>query len=278
MTDTPSFTTIIRADSTAGDYWRALWQYRELLYFLAWRDVLVRYKQTVIGVAWAVLRPLLTMGIFVLVFAHIAKLPTVGTVPYPILVFAALLPWQFFASSVASAAESLTGNSNMVSKVYFPRLIMPVSSIAPSIMDFMISLVILALLCVIYGFMPGWQIIALPFFMALLIVLVSGVGILLAALNVSYRDFRYAIPFLLQIGLYVSPVGYASATVPEHWRLLYALNPMVGIIDGFRWALLGGQETLYLPGLFLSVLVTSVIGIVGVTYFRRVELYFADRI
>ena len=276
QTQTP--TTLIRAESGARDYWRDLWRYRELFYFLAWRDVLVRYKQTVIGVVWALLRPLLTMGIFVVVFSTIARLPSIGSVPYPIMVFAAMLPWQFFSSALSGSAESLIGNSNMVSKVYFPRLIMPVSTVAPSFIDFAVSLAIMAVLYVAYGFVPDWHIVLLPVFLVMLLLLSFGLGIFLAALNVSYRDFRYVIPFLLQVGLYISPIGYASTVVPDQWRILYSLNPVVGIIDGFRWALLGEAQDFYWPSFALAWVGILISLWIGIRYFRRVELYFADRI
>ncbi len=270
--------TIIRANSGARDYWQALWQYRELFYFLAWRDILVRYKQTVIGIIWALLRPLLTMGIFVLVFSYIAKLPSVGDVPYAIMVFSALLPWQFFASGVSASAEGLIGNANMVSKVYFPRMIMPISAIAPSLMDFIISLGMLFCLFVFYSFVPDWRLIFLPVFLLMLMLLVVGIGLFIAALNVSYRDFRYVIPFLIQIGMYVSPIGYASTVVPDNWRLLYSINPVVGIIDGFRWSLLAGAQSFYWPGFVFSIIGIVVFLVIAIKYFRRVELYFADKI
>lgn len=277
MSQTPIL-TVIRAESGAGAYWHDLWRYRELFFFLAWRDVLVRYKQTAIGIAWALLRPLLTMAVFVVVFSKLAKLPGAGDAPYALLVFSALLPWQLFATAVAGSAESLTGNSNMVSKVYFPRLIMPISAVAPSLVDFLISLMLLAGLFLFYGFVPGPQILVLPFFLFLLLLLSSAIGILLSALNVSYRDFRYIVPFLLQIGLYLSPVGYGSTIVPEKWQLLYALNPLVGIIDGFRWALLDGQQELHVTSIALSITVTSILLLLALRYFRSVELHFADRI
>lgn len=256
-------------------YWRDLWRYRELFYFLAWRDILVRYKQTTIGIAWSVLRPFLTMIAFTLVFSKLAKLPSDG-VPYPILVFAALLPWQFFSNALSEASNSLVDNSNLLTKVYFPRLIVPTSSVIVSLVDFCISLGILALLMVWYGFAPDWRILALPLFFVFAFIASFGCSLWLAALNVKYRDFRYVVPFIVQFGLYISPVGFSSAIVPEKWRLLYSLNPMVGVIDGFRWGLLGGNAQIYWNGLLVSSLVALVIFLFGLRYFRNMERNFAD--
>jgi len=265
----------IEAGRTESHYWKDLWNYRELFYFLAWRDLLVRYKQTVIGVAWAVLRPLLTMLALTLVFGKLAKLPSDG-VPYPLLVFAALLPWQFFASSFSEAGNSLISNSNMISKVYFPRMTIPASSIIVSLVDFLISLVLLALLMLWYGFVPGWRILILPLFTIIAVAASLGGGLWIAALNVKYRDFRYVIPFVVQFGLYVSPVGFSSNIVPESWRFVYSLNPMVGVIDGFRWAILGGESNLYLPGFLASIVTVIILLATGYMYFRKTEKIFAD--
>jgi lipopolysaccharide transport system permease protein len=266
---------IIEAGRVERHYWTDLWRYRELFYFLAWRDLLVRYKQTVLGAAWAVLRPLLTMLIFTLVFGKLANLPSDG-VPYPILVFAALLPWQLFASAFAESGNSLVNNANLISKVYFPRLVIPASGILASLADFLISLAILAALMAWYGFVPGWQIVTLPLFVFLAVAAALSAGIWTAALNVRYRDVRFIVPFVVQMGLYVSPVGFSSSVVPENWRLAYSLNPMVGVIDGFRWATSGGVIPLYLPGLALSVGLISVVLVLGIRYFRRTEKTFAD--
>src|SRR5438270_117984 len=233
---------IIEAGRTESQYWRDLFRYRELFYFLAWRDVLVRYKQTVIGVLWAVIRPFLTMVVFVLVFSRIAKLPSDG-VPYPVMVFAAMLPWQLFSTSLSEGSNSLISNANLISKVYFPRLIVPTSAVVVSFADFLISAVLLALLMIYYAVWPGWHLFALPIFTLLAIGASIGASLWLAALNVKYRDFRYVVPFLVQFGLYVSPVGFSSSRVPEKWRLLYDLNPMVGVIDGFRWSISAGNMT-----------------------------------
>lgn len=269
-------TLIIEAGRSERHYWRDLWRYRELFYFLAWRDLLVRYKQTVIGVAWALLRPLLTMLVFTIVFGKLAKLPSEGGAPYPILVFAALLPWQFFSNALSEASNSLIGNANLISKVYFPRLIIPASAIITSFVDFLISGVILVGLMVWYQFVPDWRILTLPFFIALAFATAMGFGLWLTALNVKYRDFRYVVPFIVQFGLYVSPVGFSSSIVPEKWRLLYSLNPMVGVIDGFRWAIIGGETNIYWPGFALSVAIVIIALAWGVYYFRKTEKTFAD--
>jgi lipopolysaccharide transport system permease protein len=266
---------IIEAGRTERNYWRDLWNYRELFYFLAWRDTLVRYKQTAIGVAWALIRPLVTMLVFTIVFGKIAKLPSDG-VPYPILVFAAVLPWQFFASAFSEAGNSLVANSGMLSKIYFPRLIIPTSAVITSFIDFLVSAVILIALMLWYGQWPGWQILTLPLFTLLAFTAAMGCGIWIAALNVTYRDFAYVIPFMLQLGLYISPVGFSSSIVPGQWRLLYSLNPMVSVIDGFRWAIIGGNSELYLPGFLLSGAVIAVILVTGIAHFRRTEKTFAD--
>lgn len=274
MIDNQSILTI-EAGRTELHYWKDLWRYRELFYFLAWRDVLVRYKQTVIGLAWALLRPFLTMVVFVVVFGKLAKLPS-EDVPYPILVFAALLPWQFFANAFTEAGNSLISNANMISKVYFPRLVVPASAVIVSFVDFLISGVILVALMFWYGFATDWRILTLPLFIVIAFAAAMGTGLWISALNVKYRDFRYIIPFVVQFGLYISPVGFSSSIVPEQWRLLYSINPMVGVIDGFRWAILGGNAHLYWPGFMLSLLLVSLITITGIYYFRKTEKTFAD--
>lgn len=266
---------VIEAGKTEGQYWRDIWRYRELFYFLSWRDILVRYKQTVIGIAWSLIRPLLTMIVFTIVFGKLAKLPSEG-VPYPILVYTALLPWQFFSNSLSESSNSLITNSNLLSKIYFPRLILPTSSVIVGIVDFLISFVILIVLMVWFQFIPQWRILALPLFLTLALVTSLGFGLWLAALNVKYRDFRYIVPFIVQFGLYISPVGFSSTIVPEKWRLLYSINPMVGVIDGFRWAILGQSIKLYWPGFILSLVLTVVIFLSGLRYFRHTERVFAD--
>ncbi len=267
---------IIRSGRTERLYWRDLWRYRELFYFLAWRDILVRYKQTVIGMAWALIRPFLTMIVFSVVFGKIANLPTEGDAPYPILVFAAMLPWQFFANSLAECSGSLIGNANLISKVYFPRLIVPTSAVVVSFVDFMISGIILLGLMAWYDFVPSWRVITLPLFIAVAFAASMGAGLWLASLNVQYRDFRYIVPFIVQFGLYISPVGFSSNVVPQQWRFLYSLNPMVGVIDGFRWAILGGESNLYLPGFLLSLALVIAFFFSGIWYFRKMERTFAD--
>lgn len=266
---------LIEAGKGIKHYWRDLWVYRELFYFLAWRDIAVRYKQTVIGVAWSVIRPVVAMLVFTLIFGKLAKLSSEG-IPYPILVFAALLPWQFFANALSESSNSLISNSNMLSKVYFPRLVIPSSTVIVAFIDFLISSVILALLMLWYQFAPGWRVLTLPLFTVLAFAVALGGGLWFASLNVKYRDFRYVVPFVVQFGIYVSPVGFSSNIVPAEWRLLYSLNPMVGVIDGFRWALGGGEAKLYLPGFALSTGLAIVLLATGLRHFRKTERAFAD--
>lgn len=266
---------IIEAGRAESQYWRDLWRYRELFYFLAWRDILVRYKQTAIGVVWALLRPFLTMLVFTIVFGRIAKMPSNG-IPYPILVFAAMLPWQFFSTSLSEASNSLVGNANLISKVYFPRLIIPAGAVITSMIDFLISFVLLVVLMAWYRFAPDWRIFTLPLFTGIAFLAALGPGLYLTALNVKYRDFRYVIPFIVQFGLFISPVGFSSDVIPEKWRMFYALNPMVGVIDGFRWAICRGGVTLNLPTFALSMAVVAFFLWLGICYFRRTEKTFAD--
>jgi lipopolysaccharide transport system permease protein len=268
---------IIEAGRAERQYWQDLWRYRELFYFLAWRDILVRYKQTAIGIAWALIRPFLTMVVFTVVFGNLAKLPSEG-VPYPILVFSAMLPWQFFANALSECSNSLISNSNLISKVYFPRLIVPISAIVVSFVDFMISGIILLGLMAYYAYVPSWRILMLPVFVAIAFAASIGAGLLFASLNVKYRDFRFIVPFITQIGLYISPVGFSSSIVPEQYRLLYSLNPMVGVIDGFRWSILGDEAKIYWPSFLLSLALVIVLLTIGITYFRKVERTFADDI
>jgi lipopolysaccharide transport system permease protein len=270
-------TLVIEAGRSESHYWRDLWRYRELFLFLAWRDILVRYKQTVIGLAWVLLRPFLTMLVFTLVFSKLANLPSYGA-PYPILVFSALLPWQFFSNAFTEAGNSLISNANMISKVYFPRLVIPASAVVVSFVDFVISGVILVGLMLWYGFVPDWRVITLPLFVIMAFAAAMGAGLWIAALNVRYRDFRYIIPFVVQFGLYISPVGFSSSIVPEKWRLLYSTNPMVGVIDGFRWAILAGDTEMYWPGFMLSSGLVVLLLITGILYFRKTERGFADLI
>ena len=272
------FELIIEPGRTEKNYWTDLWRYRELFYILAWRDLKVRYKQTVVGVAWSLVRPLLTMIIFTVIFSRIAKMPTVGAAPYPIMVFAGMLPWYFFANSLSEASNSLVGNTNLISKVYFPRLIIPASSFITSLVDFLISFALLIILMVWYQFVPSWHIIFLPLFLVLAFSASFGVGLWLTTMNVKYRDFRYIIPFIVQFGLYISPVGFSSSVIPEKWRLLYSLNPMVGVIDGFRWCIIGNSTPLYWPGLYASLLVIVFALWYSIRHFRKMEKAFADYI
>jgi lipopolysaccharide transport system permease protein len=267
---------VIEAGRAEQQYWKDLWRYRELFYFLAWRDILVRYKQTAIGMAWALIRPFLTMVVFTVVFGQLAKLPSQGGAPYPILVFSAMLPWQFFSSSLGECSNSLIGNANLISKVYFPRLIVPTSAVVVCFVDFLISGIILLGLMAWYNYVPTWRILTLPLFIAIAFAASMGAGLWLASLNVQYRDFRYVVPFIMQFGLYISPVGFSSAIVPQKWQLLYSLNPMVGVIDGFRWAILGGESQLYLPGFLLSLGLVVLLFVTGIWYFRKMERTFAD--
>ncbi|PIG92522.1 ABC transporter permease [Gloeocapsopsis sp. IPPAS B-1203] len=267
---------IIKAGHTESQYWKDIWKYRELFYFLAWRDVLVRYKQTVIGMTWALLRPFLTMVVFSIVFGRLANLPTEGNTPYPILVYAAMLPWQFFSGALTECSNSLISNANLLSKVYFPRLIIPTSAVIVSFVDFMISGIILLGLMAWYNFVPDWRVLTLPLFILVAFAASMGAGLWLAALTVEYRDFRYVVPFIVQFGLYISPVGFSSTIVPEKWRLIYSLNPMVGVIDGFRWAILGSESQIYMPGFVLSLALVAVLLWTGISYFRKVERTFAD--
>jgi lipopolysaccharide transport system permease protein len=269
-------TLIIEPGLSRRNYWRDLWRYRGLFYILAWRDIAVRYKQTVIGVVWAILQPFVTMVVFTLVFSRLANLPTEGDAPYPLMVFAALLPWQLFAGIFSGASGSLIGSVNLISKVYFPRLLVPTARGAVSFVDFLIGIVILFALMGFYHYPPGWQIFTLPFFVIMAILASIGPGLWAAALNVKYRDFVYIVPFVVQIGQFISPVGFSSSVIPEQWLLLYSINPMVGVIDGFRWALLGGQSQIYMPGFLLSWLVIILFLWLGLRRFRKMERSFAD--
>ena len=270
--------TVIEPGRQERNYWRDLWRYRELFQVLAWRDLSVRYKQTAIGVVWALIRPLLTMVVFTIVFGRIAQLPSDGSTPYALMVFAGMLPWTFFSTGLAEASNSLVNSANLISKVYFPRLIVPIATVVVAFVDFLISFAILIGLFVWYRFLPSWHMIYLPLFIILAFLASIGPALWITALNVQYRDFRYVIPFVVQFGLYVSPVGFSSSVISEHWRLLYSLNPMVGVIDGFRWCILGGQSQLYLPGLVLSTAVTIFFLWFGIRKFRKLEKSFADLI
>lgn len=266
---------VIEAGRTERQYWRDLWRYRELFYFLAWRDLLVRYKQTAVGIAWSLLRPVLTMVVLTIVFGRLGKMPS-GGVPYPLLVFCGMLPWQFFSSAIFESGNSLVNNSNLISKVYFPRLVIPTSSVITSFVDLLVSAVFIAALMIRYSFSPPSTVWLMPIFLLIAFAASLGAGLWIAALMVKYRDFRIIVPFVVQFGLYASPVGFASSVVPGKWRLLYSLNPMVGVIDGFRWAILGGQESIYWPGFALSLVMVFLLVWSGVWYFRKTERTFAD--
>jgi lipopolysaccharide transport system permease protein len=260
------------------NYWADLWHYRELLFILGMRDVSVRYKQTIIGVAWAVLRPFITMLVFTLIFGRVARLPTEGGAPYALLVYVGMLPWYLFSTTLGDASNSLIVNSNLISKVYFPRLIVPASTLFPALIDFVVSFVILIGMMAWYQVVPGWQILALPFLIGLCLLTSLGPALWMTALNVKYRDFRYVIPFILQFGLYISPVGFSSNVIPESWRFVYSLNPMVGVIDAFRWSILGGDAPIYWPGFASTIVVTLFFLCLGFTMFRKMEHAFADLI
>jgi lipopolysaccharide transport system permease protein len=253
---------------------KAVYRYRELLYFLVWRDVLVRYKQAAIGVAWVVLQPLLTMVVFTIIFGQFAKLPSDG-LPYPIFSFTALLPWNYFAQAISRSGISLVSNANLISKIYFPRLIVPISGALGPLVDFAISFVILLGMMAWYGIAPTWGVLALPFFTLLAVVTAAAVSLYLSALNVKYRDVGHAIPFLVQFWMYASPVVYSVTIIPRKWRLLYSLNPMVGVIEGFRWALLGKERPDFAV-MAMGVVVASVLLLGGLIYFKRTERFFAD--
>jgi lipopolysaccharide transport system permease protein len=265
---------ILEAGRSSRHYWGDLWRYRELLGFLAWRDIKVRYKQTVLGVLWALIQPAVTLAVFSFIFGKLAGMPS-GSVPYPLMVLAGLLPWQLFSAAFSNASGSLVSNTHLISKVYFPRLIVPLSSVAVALIDFCIVLVLLAALCLWWQFNPDWRIIFLPLFVVLTLVTAIGTGLWLTALTVKYRDFRFVVPFLLQVGLFLSPVGFSTTNLPT-WRQLYSLNPMVGAIDGFRWCILRGEPALDPLNLGISVVMSGLLLFTGLWYFRRMERGFAD--
>lgn len=273
---------VIEPGSENSNYWKDLWNYRGLFYFLAWRDILVRYKQTVIGILWSILRPLITIIVFTIVFNKLGNFPSDSDVPYAIMVCAGMLPWQFFSSAFSESANSLIANSNLLTKVYFPRLIVPASTVIVSLIDFFISFLILIALFFYYQFVPDWRILYLPLFLLLATVTAMGFGLFIAALNVKYRDFRYVIPFIIQFGLYISPVGFSSNiiynndNIPQFLKYMYALNPMVGVIDGFRWCILGGNAVFHLPQFMASITISIIFLFIGIRYFRRMEKSFAD--
>lgn len=260
------------------NYWADIWHYRELFFILAWRDVSVRYKQTIIGIAWALLRPFLTMVVFTVIFGRLAKFPSDGHTPYSLMVFAGMLPWSLFSSSLSDASNSLVGNANLIKKVYFPRLIVPTATLVTAFVDFLISFIILVGMMVYFRFTPSWNILLLPLYIFLALLASLGPGLWITSLNVKYRDFRYIIPFIVQFGLYVSPVGFSSNVIPQKWRLLYSLNPIVGVIDGFRWCILGSGSPIYWPGFMLSLIVVILFLWLGISQFRKTEKTFADYI
>jgi len=267
---------LIEAGRSEKHYWKDLWRFRELFYILSWRDIKVRYKQTVIGALWAIVRPLLTMIIFTILFNRIAKLSPGLNAPYALMVYAGLLPWTFFSTALSEASNSLITNSNLISKVYFPRLIVPTASVITSLVDFLISFVLIFLLYAWYGYTPDFRILFLPIFLVLAFVSSMGIGLYITALNVKYRDFRYIVPFIVQFGLYVSPVAFNSNMVPETWKYLFAINPMVATIDGFRWCLLRGEQQLHWDILAISIAVSVLFMFVGLMQFRKMEKSFAD--
>ena len=270
----------LEAGQTEKHYWRDLWRYRELFAILAWRDVAIRYKQTVAGAAWAIVQPFLSMVIMTIIFGRVAGLPSEGAAPYAIMVFAAMLPWQFFANSLSSSSQSLVGNANLISKVYFPRMIIPTSAVVVACIDFLVSFVILIALMAWYRFIPSFRFATLPLFVLLAFLAALGPGLIITALNVKYRDVRFIIPFIVQFGMYASPVAYSSSLIRDKFGdtafLLYSLNPIVGVIDGFRWAILGGESQIYLPSFILSLCLALVLLVIGIWYFRKTEKTFAD--
>jgi lipopolysaccharide transport system permease protein len=275
-TNNDDWDLVLESGRADKHYWKDLWRFRELFYILSWRDIKVRYKQTVLGAAWSIIRPLLTTIIFTVVFSKIAKLDNPGNAPYALMVFAGMLPWQFFSNALSESSNSLIGNANLITKVYFPRLIIPASSVITSLVDFAISFLLLIVMMFWYQYIPSWHIVFLPIFILLAFMCAFGVGLYLTAANVKYRDFRYIIPFIIQFGLYITPVGFSSSVIGEKWKLLYALNPMVGIIDGFRWCILG--DPMNWNSFIFSFVVIVIFLIIGVTYFRKMEKSFADNI
>ncbi len=276
----PDFEICLEPGKSERHYWADLWRYRELFYILAWRDISVRYKQTVVGIGWAVIQPLLSMLVMTVIFGQVAGLPSEGGAPYAVMVLSAMLPWQFFATSLTTSSASLVGNAQLISKVYFPRLIIPASAVITSLVDFLISFVILLGTMVWFQFVPSWRILTLPLFILLAFVAAIGPGLFITALNVKYRDFRYVVPFLVQFGLYVSPVGFSSAVIRDKFGetafMLYSLNPMVGVIDGFRWAIIGETTPFHWPSVAISLATALLSLFIGISYFRRVERGFAD--
>jgi lipopolysaccharide transport system permease protein len=274
MAHQPPPELILEAGRASRNYWRDIWRYRDLLFFLAGRDIKIRYKQTVLGVLWALIQPMVTLAVFTFIFGRLAGMPA-GNVPYPLLVLAGLLPWQLFAAAFSNASGSLVANTHLISKIYFPRLLVPLSSVAVALVDFAVVLVLLVLMLAWWQFVPDWRVLLLPCFVLLTLVTALGTGLWLTALTVKYRDFRFVVPFLLQVGLFLSPVGFSSTNLPT-WRSLYSLNPMVGAIDGFRWCLLQGQPPLEAANLLLSIGMAGLLLVSGLAYFRHTERTFAD--
>jgi lipopolysaccharide transport system permease protein len=274
--ETQNWDLVLKPGRAEKNYWKDIWRYRELFYILSWRDIKVRYKQTVLGAAWSIIRPLLTTVIFTVVFSKIAKLNNPGNAPYALMVFAGMLPWQFFSNALSESSNSLIGNSNLITKVYFPRMIIPASSVITSLVDFAISFLILIAMMCWYKYVPSWHIVFLPIFILIAFFCAFGVGLYLTAVNVKYRDFRYIIPFIIQFGLYITPVGFSSSIISEKWKLLYSINPMVGVIDGFRWCILG--DPMKFSSFLISMAITFLFLVLGVFYFRRMEKTFADNI
>lgn len=270
----PPPSLVIEAGRSERHYWRDLWRYRELLGFLTWRDIKVRYKQAVLGAAWALIQPIITTVIFTVVFGHLAQMPA-GGVAYPLLVLSGLLPWQFFSTALSGSSASLVSNSNLISKVYFPRLLVPMSALGVALVDFFIVLALFTGLALWYGHFPTWHWLVMPFFLLNALAVAFGAGLWLTALTVKFRDFRFIVPFLLQLGLFISPVGYRTDFYPQ-WRDLLALNPMTGVIDGFRWCLLGGQQNLQVNSIVASVVISIMLVVSGIWYFRKTERGFAD--
>jgi lipopolysaccharide transport system permease protein len=267
---------IIEPGKVRKNYWKDLWRYRELFYILSWRDIKVRYKQTVLGAAWSIIRPLLTTIIFTIVFNRIAKLENPGAAPYALMVFAGMLPWQFFSNALTESSNSLIGNSNLITKVYFPRLIIPASAVITSLVDLAISFIIMIGMFIWFRFTPSWHIIFLPVFILQAFLCAFGIGLYLTAINVKYRDFRYIIPFIVQFGLYITPVGFSSSVIPDKWKILYACNPLVGVVDGFRWCILG--EDIHWKSFSISLSIIFLFLWIGIFYFRKMERTFADNI
>lgn len=267
---------VIKATKNRSSYWKEIWEYKDLLYILVWRDIKVRYKQTFLGVLWSILQPLLTMVVFTFIFSQIAELPTEAKAPYPILVFSALIPWQFFSSAISGAGSSLIANQALITKVYFPRTVIPASTVIASMFDMIISLAILIFLIVYYSFIPSWKICLLPLLVLHVFLFTMGLSLLISSYNIKYRDFRYIIPFAIQFGLLISPVGFSSTVIPENLYYVYSLNPMVGIIDGFRWSILNTTGSFNLFTYGISIFISMIIFLVGVYKFKRIEQSISD--